>query len=424
MYANKMDSADKGSIVEWVKNRNNTQSILKVDEIIAGYLNQPQVVKDKVAKADKITAAPEAGRNVKAVQYFNLAPFNDRTYLHNRGLTDHVLDSKEFSGRVFNEEVVTKGGSKFTNTAFPIFSKSGDVIGIERKNVGYHDPERSFSRSAAGSEKASGLWSSKHVPGTPVDKLFLCEAAIDCLSYHQLKHNGSDKNVYMASNGPWTNTQIDIVQSFINAEKPTKVILGHDNDPQGYKFNIHMAGQICRPIDYVDKIAGKPAPGSGIVTEDTAIKVSCTNSGRYQVKLNFDISYPNVDEGKKVLEGLKDRFKALGINDEGLPKFDAKVTKQGPNNAEIDVYFPNSTFELGQARDLVIDVRKMENYIVIDKPRNKDWNLDLKDDLEKTQALSMKNEGNKDAKLSTGEVIPENVIKSFKDQSQDFDMGR
>lgn len=429
MYANKLDDKDKGSIVEWVKSRNHTTSLIKVDEIISGYLNQPQLIKDKVAKADKITAAPETNRNIKAAQYFNLSPFVDRTYLHNRGISDKVLDSKEFNGRVFNEVVTTKAGSKFTNTAFPIFSKSGDVIGIERKNVGYHDPERSFTRSAAGSEKAAGLWTSKHAPGTPVDKLFLCEAAIDCISHHQLKHNGVDKNVYMASNGPWTDTQIDIVQSFVNSERPEKIILGHDNDPQGYKFNIHMAGQICRPVDYVEKIGDKPVPGSGILTDDTSIKVTCTNAGRYLVKLNFDISYANAQEGKNILDGLKDKFKAFGNNEEGLPKFDVKVTKQGPNNAEMDVFFPNSNPELGHARDLVIEVRKMENYLVVDKPKNKDWNLDLKDELEKSQNSSISNDkGLKEVKLTTGEVIPENVIKSFHsvkiDKSEDLGLGR
>ncbi|WP_291122546.1 toprim domain-containing protein [Flavobacterium sp. UBA6046] len=424
MYANKLDSSDSGSIVEWVKSRNYTQSIIDVDKVISSYLNQPQLVKDKVAKADKITAAPDTGRNVKVAQYFNLSPLNQRDYLHKRGIEDRVLDSKEFSGRVFNEIVNTKGGSTFTNTAFPIFSKTGDVIGIERKNYGYHDPERSFSRSAAGSEKEAGLWNSKHSPGTTVDKLFLCEAAIDCLSHHQLKHNGTDKVVYMASNGPWTTTQIDIVQSFINSEKPAKIILGHDNDPQGYKYNIHMAGQICRPTDYIEKSGDKPVAGSGIITEDTAVKVACTNAGRYLVKLNFDISYNNPEEGTKILEGLKQKFKELGVNEEGFQKFDAKVTKQGPNNAEMDVFFPNSTFELGQARDLVIGVRKMENYIVIEKPRDKDWNLDLKDSIEKSQNLYKGNDkGDKDSILSTGDIIPKSMVKSFQSElkKEDFD---
>ncbi|MGF7083009.1 toprim domain-containing protein [Mucilaginibacter sp. UYCu711] len=426
MYANKLDSKDSGSIVEWVKSRNQTTSIIKVDEIISNYKNQPQLIRDKVAKADKITAAPETGRNVKVAQFFNLSPLNNREYLHKRGIEDKVLDSKEFAGRVFNEVVNTQGGMTFTNTAFPIFAKSGDVIGIERKNYGYHDPERSFSRSAAGSEKEAGVWNSKHSAGTPVNKVFLCEAPIDCLSYHQLKNNGTDKTVYFASNGPWTNTQIDIVQSFINSEKPDKVILAHDNDTQGYKYNIHMAGQICRPVDYIEKNGDKPIAGSGILTDDTAIKVTCTNAGRYQVKLNFDISYANQQQGQAILSDLQRKFKDLGVNEEGLQKFDAKVTKQGPNNAEMDVYFPNSTFELGQARDLVIGARKMENYLVVEKPRNKDWNLDLKDFIEKSQnQVKGVDKGDKDSVLSTGDVISKSMIKSFQsDVNNDLGLSR
>lgn len=420
MYANKLDHFDKGSIVEYIKSRHHTSSLLEVDKILSAYKNQLSLFDEVKSNREKIKPAQEIPRGIQVAKYFNLEPLRDRSYLHFRGIDDSIIDSPEFKGKIFNSTFKTKAtGKEFVNTAFPIISASGEIIGMEQKNFSYSQGNGSWGASAAGTSKGRGVSVSNLRPNTKMDKLILAEAFLDCASHFALKEKPliGKSNFYVSSNGAWSPEQLDIVQSLINAHNPKNVVLANDNDPQGYKYNIHLAGQICRPVDYLDKneLSNRPVPGSGIVSEDLEVKVTCHSAGNYRVKSTFEVNYETVELGREKIDGLLNRFKNLGVNDEGMPRFDAKITQIGKNSGIVEVYFQNSIQDLKVMRDIVIEVRKMENYIQIDKPRGKDWNIDLQDKLKKDRENAMSGDIKleKMVKLSSGKELSEKKIRSF-----------
>ena len=53
----------------------------------------------------------------------SLRPFNERTFLHKRGIEDFIIDSDIFKSKIYNHSFIDEKGIEHINTVFPLISK-------------------------------------------------------------------------------------------------------------------------------------------------------------------------------------------------------------------------------------------------------------------------------------------------------------
>lgn len=374
-YTNPNDSRDKGPIYKFVMHRMQTTSYMAVDKELSEYLSignlkevEPQI------KRVAIGNSPTSSRSAEIAKHYNLTPLTDMSYLKSRGISENVLNSYEFSGRVLNE--IAGRDKQFVNTAFPMYNREGEIVGIERKNYTYNGG--SFGGAAEGSDKANSVWFSKIRQETRVDKIVLGETPIDLISYHQLRDKAKiENNLYVSSNGYWSNNQKDMVQELINKHQPKGIILANDNDNSGKRFNISLLGQLHRPVDpkEIEKSPLNNFEPKPLITKDNKLTVECDLEGKFTARLRFNAVFDKQSDGIKVFQEIEKRVEQ--IRDLSSQPVTSKIAEISDNKGVYEVRFVNSTLELNKAMELVKDLRGMNNYISIEKARGKDFNEDL-----------------------------------------------
>ncbi|PYF68445.1 toprim domain-containing protein [Pedobacter nutrimenti] len=421
-YTNPNDAKDKGPIWKFVMNRKQTTSYIEIDKHLSGFLKLENLKeKEPQIRAININSSSIENRAVSMVKHFNLLPLTDLNYLKARGFNENVLNSYEFLGRVLNEN--HKG---YINTAFPMYNKDGEIIGLERKNFSNTDSNSIFFGGAAeGSAKKDSVWYSKIWPDKKIDNIVLGETAIDLMSFHMLKNKSisNEHNVYVASNGYWTENQISIVQELIQKHQPSGVVLANDNDGPGRRYNINLTGQLNRPISKEDMALNpmnqfQPQP---LITKDNKLSVQCDLLGKYTARLRFTAVFDNQTEGLKIFKSLEDKLQDLRrISSQQV---ETKIAEISDKKGVYEVTFVNATMELNKAQDIVLDVRGMKNYLSIEKPRGKDFNEDLKVKLGLVKDESLEIKEGKVNQLSQDDLNKRNSFDLSKDlpNSKEFD---
>jgi hypothetical protein len=240
-YFNPHDAKDKGTLINFVKNRigsifpyqNDKSEIGNVNAVLYNYQNLPLPeknlfkidVKNLVHKfSEKIFRLPE-----------RLSELKDPSYLYYRGIQFLTINNALFKGRVFN--VKSKG---YNNIGFPYYNVFGDTVGFELRN-------KQFKHVIEGTDRSIGIWHSK-IPQI-VEVVILTESPIDALSYHQLK--GKKNSLYISFGGSVTLGQLETVKSIIaqtEAIPGLKIISAVDNDEMGkiytQKFKEALVGNI------------------------------------------------------------------------------------------------------------------------------------------------------------------------------------
>lgn len=226
-YFNPHDDRDKGTVIDFVLQREegNWQQVLQVLE---QYMDNAAIPLE--ASFQIQASIPVDG----VLPHFDLLPFDNRAYLHQRGISDTTIDDPLFLDRIHN----VAGGKKglaFVNTAFSCYNLSGQLLGLEVKNVNY-------TGHALHSRKSEACWMSRYQDlSTPIAEMVITESAIDGLSYHQL-HPPSEDRIYISSGGALVSGQIQLIQGLIHRLKPRKVILAMDNDLAGIRYNLLLLG--------------------------------------------------------------------------------------------------------------------------------------------------------------------------------------
>lgn len=220
-YWNPLNNKDRGTIIQFVRNRlgvlfeNNhlKKQAENINAVLYGYLKIPLPEKRMY----------EPYRKAKPV-LFNPALLEDLTntsYLVNkRGMTLNTLHDEVFAGTMM--QMIQ---NRFINIAFPYTNKHEHIVGAELCNKG-------FKAHAAGSDKSNGIWHSKILEN--VQNIVICESGIDALSYHQLK--GYNKNLYVSVGGHLAAGQMDTIAALAGKTGAEKIIGAFDNDRAGRKF--------------------------------------------------------------------------------------------------------------------------------------------------------------------------------------------
>jgi hypothetical protein len=311
VYLNPGDDRDSGSIIDFVKTREN-QTLGQVRQTLRQYLGEPEqgwqaatspLPPAPAAYAPKPTGSTEMESEVErrarlvAAVMGTHASLTDRSYLHQRHLSDETIDSPAFQGRVF-----TSQQGNFRNTAFPLYNEHG-IATVEQRNNEYKHLLQL---------PKTGVWVSHPTEGkdTPVQRLVVSESPVDAMSYHQLHHRGAQgqpNTLYVATSGTVTERQVELIQKLIDKQEPREVVLANDNDAAGRRFNINYLNELQVP-----RRAREVADGQ--VAYDEAprpVEWHATAAGKYHTALRVEYHHASRAEGTEQLSQLTAQVQQL-----------------------------------------------------------------------------------------------------------------
>jgi hypothetical protein len=252
LYFNRADDRDKGSVIDFFKNRIENPRIegivatpgrnvwASVIENAKRFLNLPPVQRSVSPQLQQGMEPVQRGDNYIPEFLQNTQPLTDTRYLLSRGLTEETLASPYFAGRILNHVHAgqTKDGQdyRFINTAFPQLCKES-IVGLEIKANG-------FKGQAADSLNSAALWLSNTTSKTTT--LVVTESAIDALSHYQLKQ--PTNALYASTSGQLTDNKIAEIKRVVENNAIKTVKLGMDNNLEGHLFDTRLIAGLVHPV--------------------------------------------------------------------------------------------------------------------------------------------------------------------------------
>ena len=244
MYFNAQDERDKGSVVDWMKNRVATGRLAglgplpgrnlwqSVNDHFRAYLNLPEAERPRLALPPLGETAP--GERFEGSYPRDCGPLADTAYLEGRGIARSTWEDPQFAGRILNQRHTVQRGQMpavtYVNTAFPAYHE-GRVVGLELKGEG-------FRGQAADSQFARSLWLSRLPEGQAATHLVVCESAIDALSYSQL--HPKKQVLYASTAGTLTQNKIFELKRLMGEGSIPVLRAAFDNDAQGHHFDTRL----------------------------------------------------------------------------------------------------------------------------------------------------------------------------------------
>jgi hypothetical protein len=225
-YFNPQNGKDKGTLINFVKNRLGSvfqyqygkSEACSINAVLCNYQNLPLPEKNFLQSAVK-----------DVIEQYTLKEFNlpesmtdlkDPTYLYYRGIQSQIINNSSFKGKIFNVKL-----NEYNNIGFPYFNASGETVGFELRN-------KQFKHVIQGTDRSAGVWHS-NIPNE-LKTVVLTESPIDALSYHQLK--ARKNSLYISFGGSVTEGQLETAKrivSDINSSPDLKIISAVDSDKMG-----------------------------------------------------------------------------------------------------------------------------------------------------------------------------------------------
>ncbi len=374
-YYNPDDSRDKGTIVDYVIGKLNIDTSAKEGwQQLHEYLGQyrgdlSHMLKNKPSASHDSQPAHEATRRNAMSHYFRLDPLTNTDYLLNkRGLTVDTIGHRAFIGKIFNKAFTSrKTGELVINTVFPMENEQGTTA-ILLKN----DSPTGLVNGHTWGERLESVWVSNLPKGHQPKQLLICESPIDALSYHQL-HPPKEPydRLYVATGGQPSSLQPLTVQRLIDRVKPEQVILAHDNDNSGIRFNISWAGRLQLP---------------GQTTQQTDQRFSVSNN-KHSNTLSVDLNLSQLDERQRKAHIDAVQQQILTTLNRGytpdMNQATADAAVQQGTRSLLTIHLPNHRPMLTRIERLTIESRGLTDKLVIKRPLAKDWNEELQAQLSK-----------------------------------------
>jgi hypothetical protein len=374
-YFNPEDRRDRGTVVDYVVGKLHVDTSTKegwqqLHEYIGRYTGDlSHILANRTTGAVESQPAKEATRSKAMSHFFRLDPFTNTNYLmEKRGLSVDTIGHRAFIGKIFNKTFVSKKtGETVINTVFPMESEQGTTAILLKNN----SPTGLVNGHTWG-ERLESIWVSNMPHNHRPKEMLICESPIDALSYHQL-HPPKEPydRLYVATGGQPSSLQPLTVQRLINRVKPEQVILAHDNDNSGIRFNIGWAGRLQLP---------------GQTTEQADQRFSISHH-KHSNTLSIDVYLPPGDEPKREthLESLQEQVLNT-LNRGYTPDMNRAtadtITHQG-NHSLLTIHLPNHRPMLTRIEKLAIEWRGLTDKLLIKRPYTKDWNEEIHTQMQK-----------------------------------------
>ncbi|GAA4379470.1 toprim domain-containing protein [Hymenobacter koreensis] len=371
MYFNAQDDRDKGSVIDWMKNRVNSGRISgiaqapdrsvwqAVNDHFRAYLNLPEAQRPQLDLPPIAETAP--GEKFHSIYTRNCRPLENTAYLEGRGITKSTLALPQFAGRILNQfHTVQHPGmpaKTYVNTAFPAYHE-GRVVGLELKGEGFKGqaPESQFSRS---------LWLSKLPEPGPATYLLVSESALDALSYAQL-HAG-DTALYASTAGTLTQNKIFELKRLLTEAGIPTVRAAFDNDTQGHYFDTRLLAGFARADNPMKVVREHERLLTVEVTTNNVASLQALNDKLKVYNAAATVQYyqhSGTTAGKAISPTLRNEL--------------IHSVQSAPNTYQFHV--PINRDALGAFNQAAIHSLAFEHQVEIAKSQGKDWNQDLKQD--------------------------------------------
>jgi Protein of unknown function (DUF3991)/Toprim-like len=241
IYFNRDGSNDKGSILDFIKNRlsdfkniSYQKGMDGVTQVLKQFTNEPNTATPDAKRHDAERIHQYQASKIEKPQFdisqfsvTNSPSLNQLEYLSKRGINNKTL--KAFQKHI--ALVKDNQGNTPTNIGFPYKNDKGEVTGFELRN-------NDFKGHARGTDKESSVWAANFAMRKEMTrKVFLFESAIDAMSFYQLFNKQYDFKhaAFISFGGSLAPKQIDMVtKSYLNA----RFFSGFDNDYNGNMFDI------------------------------------------------------------------------------------------------------------------------------------------------------------------------------------------
>jgi hypothetical protein len=228
-YFNPNDPKDKGTLINFVKNRLGSifpyesvkSEMSNVNAVLYNYQNLD--IPEKSAYKSNVEKLIENHSSKEFTLPKGVTQLKNPEYLYSRGLKSHTLNDAAFKGTIFNVKI-----GEYDNIGFPYYDVDGEIAGYEIRN-------KQYKHMVEGSKRSSSVWHS-NIPDL-LDFVLLTESPIDALSYHQLK--GKKNTLYVAFAGAVGDDQIATLKALIkkaNTNSDFKFISAVDNDKAGGRY--------------------------------------------------------------------------------------------------------------------------------------------------------------------------------------------
>ena len=389
VYMNAHDTKDSGSVVDFVKTRDNL-NLGQVRQQLRQYLGEGGPEQDRQALAQRPepsrTRQPERGaeaglpedpkerRDELLKRTLGVQPaLTDRSYLRERGISDETINAPAFQGRVF-----TGQNGPHKNTVFPLLNEGGFSS--------YEERNHNFKSQMPGPR--DGIWVSHPTQGkgTAVERIVVGESQIDAMSKYQLEQPGGTgpNTMYMTSSGTVSQRQVELMQKVIDRQQPKEVVLANDNDPAGVRFNLNYLNDFRAPRPNVTLDAGAETPEQ----QRGNVTWRAMRGGDYHTDLKITFETERQREGRAAVAGLQE--KVDGWRKEGGEQAASlEVVRMGSDQTVARVTVTND--QLPQLRGLVQELhaqreaampeaqRTPADFFKWEAARSKDYNQDLTD---------------------------------------------
>lgn len=225
-YFNPDDDSDKGTLINFIKNRlgtlfiqdSNISEIKNINRILYDYLkidhpgHLSKDIRIQLKEKERKPFSPE-----------ELLPLTSIDYLRSRYLSKETLLAPIFQNRIHNYK-----SGHYINIAFPYWDASGKIIGIEERNSG-------FKFFLEGSLLTNAAWYSNFP--AKLENVAMFESAIDALSYYQLRK--SSNTFYIAFGGSLSDGQMELAKNILSnyqIPKNARFLCCFDNDKSGTRY--------------------------------------------------------------------------------------------------------------------------------------------------------------------------------------------
>lgn len=371
MYFNAQDDRDKGTAIDWMKNRVASGRIVGLEQLpdrnvwqsvndhFRTYLSLPEAARPRLELPPIETTAPN--EKFQNIYIKDCRPLDDTAYLESRGLSKDTLQNPQFAGRILNQNfTVQREGmppKTYTNTAFPAYNE-GRVVGLELKGSG-------FKGQAPGSEFSRSLWVSNPPTGKAATHLIISESAIDTLSYAQSHPN--DKAIYASTAGILTQNKIFEMKRLMGQEHLTGIKSAFGNDTQGHHFDTRLLAGFAHEQNPMKVLREHP---SILTVELTTADVASVQGLTQQLKKFND-------------QTSQQYYQASGTEPGTAPDLTLRAALISSARMSANTYqfhVPMGRETLGAFNQAALQNLQFEHKIELVKSQGKDWNQDLKQD--------------------------------------------
>ena len=306
--------------------------------------------------------------------------YTDRTYLHQRGISDKTIDHPMFSRVIKNKSYTDAENNKeYVNTAYFMINEDGiGAINIKNRVGG-----KSFSGCIG--ERGTALVCSMLPQGAKkIDQLIITESFDDALSHYQMNEDKFSNKVvrYASTSGSLSEGQVELLEKNIQKLSPEEFVIGSDNDLGGEFFRAKLMGnmQINQFLsEQKDFVADNPS--------FAFVHIDCKRENNIGT-IEFVFSNKDYEKGIKNISELKD-YSTL-FNEKHKDKiidgepFSFKVDVLDNDKSSAKITFKNNKDNWFLAAEFIHDVKYDRcKFFKRELPILKDFNEDLQASLDK-----------------------------------------